>query len=77
MAPSFASGHAVSSYTEENKVVPAKECALCNSNITDKNDSNEHLIPNAIGGRKKITGFICSNCNSKSGEFWDAELALK
>lgn len=53
----------------------AKKCALCDSLITNKNDSNEHLIPNAIGGRKKIAGFICRECNSKSGERWDAELA--
>lgn len=52
-----------------------KKCALCDSRITNKNDSNEHLIPNAIGGRKKVAGFICKECNSKSGESWDAELA--
>jgi hypothetical protein len=52
-----------------------RECALCGSPITDENDSKEHLIPNAIGGRKKITGFICNGCNNKSGEDWDSDLA--
>lgn len=52
-----------------------KECALCDIRITDENDSKEHVIPNAIGGRKKITGFICSDCNSKSGDIWESELA--
>ncbi len=55
--------------------MPSKECALCDLPITNKNDSKEHLIPNAIGGRKRIAGFICTTCNSKSGEDWDAELA--
>jgi len=48
---------------------------LCNDIITKENDSEEHIIPNAIGGKRKVTGFICSNCNVKSGESWDAELA--
>lgn len=52
-----------------------KECAICDVCITDINDTNEHVLPNAIGGRKKIKGFICRSCNSKSGENWDAELA--
>ncbi|MCX7250790.1 MAG: hypothetical protein NTX37_04675 [Burkholderiales bacterium] len=38
-------------------------------------DLREHIIPNAIGGRKKTTSFICESCNIKFGETWDAELA--
>ena len=30
------------------------KCALCDETITSQNDTKEHLIPNAIGGRKKI-----------------------
>ena len=52
-----------------------KRCALCDSEITEDNDSKEHLIPNAIGGRKKIKGFICNGCNNTSGNDWDSELA--
>ena len=32
------------------------------------------MIPNAIGGRKKVTGFICKPCNSQTGSQWDNEL---
>ena len=54
-----------------------KICALCDAEITKNNDTKEHVIPNAIGGRKKIKGFICKSCNSKSGAEWDADLANK
>lgn len=50
-------------------------CALCDVEITEQNDSKEHIIPNSIGGRKKVTGFICKDCNNKSGHAWDDELA--
>ena len=50
-------------------------CALCEVEITDQNDANEHIIPNAIGGRKKIRGFICRNCNNVTGHQWDNVLA--
>lgn len=51
------------------------QCALCDVVITDDNDTKEHLIPNAIGGRKKIKGFICDTCNNSSGDNWESELA--
>lgn len=51
------------------------KCALCDETITSQNDTKEHLIPNAIGGRKKIKGFICESCNNSSGKDWDSELA--
>lgn len=38
------------------------------------NTTREHIIPNAIGGRKTVRNFICRNCNSNSGEKWDSEL---
>jgi hypothetical protein len=50
-------------------------CAICESNITSENDSNEHVIPQSIGGRKTIRGFICRSCNNRVGESWDAVLA--
>jgi len=52
-----------------------QKCALCESSLTGKSRSKEHVIPNAIGGRKKTTGFICNTCNNKLGEKWDSELA--
>ena len=50
-------------------------CALCDGEITEQNDSEEHVIPNSIGGRKKVKGFICEDCNNKSGREWYADLA--
>jgi hypothetical protein len=50
-------------------------CVICDKNFQDVQDSNEHIIPNAIGGRKKIKQFICVDCNNKTGSEWDAELA--
>ncbi len=52
-----------------------KKCALCDVLITAENDSKEHVIPNSIGGRKKVTGFICDPCNNKSGDDWKKDLA--
>ena len=50
-------------------------CALCDTIIDQKNDSREHIIPNAIGGRKKISGFICERCNNSTGDNWESEIA--
>lgn len=50
-------------------------CFLCDEEITLSNDSAEHIIPNAIGGRKTVSGFICLSCNNKCGSTWDAALA--
>lgn len=49
-------------------------CALCDVVITHDNDTKEHIIPNSIGGRKKVKGFICNTCNSITGQDWDVEL---
>lgn len=50
-------------------------CALCVMPITRSNDSAEHVLPNAVGGRLKVRGFICKDCNDRTGYTWDAELA--
>lgn len=50
-------------------------CAICKTPLNDGNDSNEHIIPNAIGGRKTVRNFICKQCNSSTGEKWDKALA--
>ncbi|MBV7597897.1 HNH endonuclease [Aeromonas sp. sia0103] len=55
-----------------------KKCALCSTILIkglEGNDSEEHIIPNSIGGRKVISGFICQPCNSKAGDHGEAELA--
>lgn len=50
-------------------------CCFCDVEISPSNDSGEHIIPNAIGGRKKIRGFICKKCNSTTGSLWDIDLS--
>ncbi len=49
-------------------------CAFCGAALTNSNFSKEHVIPNAIGGRKTVSRFICVNCNSSTGSEWDNEL---
>ena len=53
----------------------ATPCVLCATLITKANDSAEHVLPNAVGGRLKVRGFICKGCNDRTGHTWDAELA--
>jgi hypothetical protein len=50
-------------------------CILCPVEITGENDSREHVIQNAIGGRKRAKGVLCTNCNTTTGREWDAEFA--
>jgi hypothetical protein len=50
------------------------KCALCDEPIALKGDSDEHIIPNSIGGHRKVRGFICVGCNSRAGDGWDAEV---
>ena len=52
----------------------SKQCVLCDGVISEKNMTAEHIIPNAIGGRKKVSGFICRDCNNRTGTEWDAKL---
>ena len=53
-----------------------KRCILrCGKVLTSNNVSKEHIIPNAIGGKKFVSGFICDRCNNETGAAWDAELA--
>jgi hypothetical protein len=50
-------------------------CVLCDCPFDEALDSNEHIIPNALGGWLKVPGVLCSTCNSRAGHEWDAELA--
>lgn len=52
----------------------SKNCALCDCILSKENDSEEHIILQAIGGRKKVLGVLCKPCNDKSGHNWDAPL---
>jgi hypothetical protein len=58
----------------------SRRCIFCDNLIIQKgcpesNDSLEHIILNAIGGMKKVRGFICIKCNSNYGYESDQELA--
>ena len=52
-------------------------CALCQTLLTRENNTREHVIPNALGGRKKVRNFICKRCNDKTGEKWDSEITAQ
>lgn len=54
-----------------------KNCFLCDLPFDDQNvkSSREHIIPQSIGGRDKVAGFICETCNRNKGNEWDNKLA--
>lgn len=49
-------------------------CAICGRNISPDDDSEEHVLPSAIGGRRTVRGFLHKDCNNRSGHTWDAAL---
>nr|MBP3283644.1 hypothetical protein [Treponema sp.] len=48
---------------------------LCGAELTAENESEEHIIINAIGGRYKSKKLLCKKCNNGSGSDYDAVLA--
>ena len=56
-------------------LVQLLSCALCDILLNEDNESREHIIPMAIGGRKTVTGFLCRNCNGLTGRNWDSQVA--
>lgn len=54
---------------------PSRNCILCDRVLDESSDSPEHIIPDCIGGRKIVWGFICRACNHGTGSTWDAEVA--
>jgi hypothetical protein len=60
---------------KEGQRLSASTCALCDIEITLDNDSREHIVPEAIGGRRRVRGFLCKHCNSTAGHGWDAVAA--
>jgi len=63
------------SRVELNAAMAPQLCARCDIEITRRNDSREHIVANAIGGRRKVRGFFCRKCNSSAGGKWDAAAA--
>ena len=39
-------------------------CILCDIKVSDNNESEEHFLPQAIGGRDSSKKVICNRCNS-------------
>ena len=54
---------------------PRTNCAFCRVSLTAANDSKEHIVPNAIGGRRTVAQFLCKSCNETCGSTWDKALA--
>ncbi len=49
-------------------------CAICGQEIGPAKDSEEHVLPGAIGGRRTVRAFLHDDCNHRSGHTWDATL---
>ena len=54
-----------------------RTCWLCECPIDNDNADKEHIVPNAIGGRRTVQGFLCRTCNNSTGKSWDADLAKR
>ena len=52
-----------------------RDCYLCLSPLTGEARSEEHIIPNALGGRCSSYDLLCRDCNNSTGQRIDAELA--
>ena len=50
-------------------------CYVCDDEINEENESEEHIIINAIGGKLKSKKLICTICNTDFGEDIDSYLA--
>lgn len=51
------------------------KCYVCDVELTAANETDEHIIINAAGGRLKSKELICSKCNTDFGETIDRILA--
>lgn len=49
-------------------------CYICGKEINKENQSEEHIIPNAIGGKLRDKNLICEICNNQT--FHDIDTAL-
>ena len=51
------------------------DCYVCDDPITEENQTYEHIVLNAIGGKLASKGLFCNPCNEKITSIMDAELA--
>src|SRR5208283_285024 len=68
----FGSGSAA---WQRGRWMTTPKCAYCGVEITSENQSREHILQNAIGGRKEVPNVFCRPCNSTFGNRWDSEAA--
>lgn len=52
-------------------------CYNCGTTLNNKNRSAEHIIPNAIGGKRKGYNLLCKTCNEQLGQTIDRELVAR
>lgn len=50
-------------------------CYVCDTELSKENETEEHILLNAIGGRLKSKKLICKDCNSTFGSNIDDKLA--
>ncbi|MGY3315761.1 hypothetical protein ACV242_004257 [Peribacillus simplex] len=50
-------------------------CYVCANELTKENETKEHIILNALGGKLKSKKLICRSCNSKFGSQIDDKLS--
>lgn len=50
-------------------------CYVCQSEITRKNESEEHIIPNSIGGKITSKKLLCQNCNNSFGTKYEGNFS--
>ncbi len=53
------------------------QCYSCNVTLNKRNKSVEHIIPNAIGGKRKAYNLLCKSCNEHFGKTIDNVLAAQ
>jgi hypothetical protein len=54
--------------------VEPHRCIGCNEALTARNNSDAHVIPNALGGCLSATGILCSSANGALNELADKPL---
>jgi hypothetical protein len=52
-------------------------CLICDADLNPHNKTEEHIIPDALGGRLKTTQATCRKCNSTTGHTIDARFSRK
>ncbi|HCS62611.1 MAG TPA: hypothetical protein DIW64_00150 [Cellvibrio sp.] len=57
-------------------ITPRTNCIICNNETTATNPfSDEHLIPEFLGGGLELKQCICKNCNSRMGADFEGRLS--